>query len=77
MNKLLNKYTSIALVKEIESPENPSGLEKRVALVPNDIKTLVDYGIKVYVEYDAGNGVGFSDEEYINSGAIMQESKDI
>jgi hypothetical protein len=29
-------FSSIALAKEIESPENPGALEKRVALVPTD-----------------------------------------
>ncbi len=70
-------YSSIALVKEIESPENPGGLEKRVALVPEDVGRLVDAGIKVYVEYGAGKGVGFSDDEYLENRAIMQTAEQI
>jgi alanine dehydrogenase len=57
-------FSSIALAKEIESPENPGALEKRVALVPTDVGRLTQAGIKVYVEYGAGEGVGFSDHEY-------------
>jgi alanine dehydrogenase len=65
-------FSSIALAKEIESPENPGALEKRVALVPADVGRLTQDGIKVYVEYGAGKGVGFSDSEYEQNNAIMQ-----
>lgn len=67
-------FKKIALVKECESPENPGALETRVALIPEDIKRLVDYGLDVYVEPGAGERVGFSDEEYRNAGATLQES---
>ena len=71
------RYCSLALVKEIESPENPGALEKRVALVPSDVGRLVKSGIKVYVEYGAGDGVGFSDDEYLKHHAIMQTADQI
>ncbi len=71
------KFSSIALAKEIESPENPGALEKRVALVPTDIGRLTQAGIKVYVEYGAGEGVGFSDREYEQNNAIMQTPEEI
>ena len=70
-------YSSISLVKAIESPENPGGLEKRVALVPTDVGRLVQHGVKVYVEYGAGEGVGFSDGDYIDNNAIMQSREKI
>ena len=66
------KFSSIALAKEIESPENPGALEKRVALVSADVGRLTQAGIKVYVEYGAGEGIGFSDSEYEANNAIMQ-----
>ena len=65
-------FSSIALAKEIEFPENPGALEKRVALVPTDVGRLTQAGIKVYVEYGAGEGVGFSDHEYEQNSAMMQ-----
>ncbi len=64
-------FKSIALVKEIESPENPGGLEKRVALIPTDVGKLTQQGIQVFVEYGAGEGVGFSDEEYLANQAVL------
>ncbi|MEI6893882.1 MAG: alanine dehydrogenase [Colwellia sp.] len=77
MPETLSRYASIALVKEIESPENPGGLEKRVALVPHDVGQLVASGITVYVEKGAGDGVGFSDDEYIKNNALMQTAQQI
>ncbi|MEH6578814.1 MAG: hypothetical protein V7731_17265 [Amphritea sp.] len=71
------RFSSIALVKEIESPENPGAMEKRVALVPSDVGKLSQAGIKVYVEYGAGEGVGFSDSEYQKNNAIMQTAEQI
>jgi len=77
MSKKFLAYRSIALVKEIESPENPGGLEKRVALTPQDVGALVKAGITVYVEFGAGEGVNFSDDEYIKNNAKMQTSDEI
>lgn len=70
-------FKTIAVAKEIESPENPGGLEKRVALVPDDVKTLVDAGLQLFVEEGAGLGVGFSDAEYIAAGATLQGAEEI
>ncbi len=71
------KFTSIALAKEIESPENPGAMERRVALVPTDVGRLTEAGLKVYVEFGAGEGVGFSDSEYEKNNAIMQTAEQI
>lgn len=72
-----NRYRTIAVVREIESPENPGGLEKRVALVPSDIPPLLETGAEVFVEEGAGLGVGFSDQEYLDAGATLQSADDI
>jgi alanine dehydrogenase len=77
MSQQTLSISTIALVKESESPENPSGLEKRVAMIPEDIKVLVDDGRTVFVEYGAGEGIGFSDQEYESVGAIMQTADEI
>lgn len=70
-------YKIIGLAKEIESPENPGALEKRVALIPRDVKKIIDYGCEMYVEQGAGEGVGFSDAEYEEAGAIIQSNEDL
>lgn len=70
-------FQAIALVKEIESPENPGGLEKRVALIPEDVAKLVAAGCQVFVEHGAGEGVGYSDAEYLEQGALMQAADQI
>ncbi len=77
VKKLSIKFKNIALVKEVESPENPGGLEKRVALTPQDVGELTAVGINVFVEYGAGLGVGFEDAEYLKNGALMQNAHEI
>jgi alanine dehydrogenase len=77
MEKLSIEFKNIALVREIESPENPGGLEKRVALTPKDVGQLVDAGVNVFVEYGAGLGVDFEDAEYLENGAVMQNADEI
>ncbi|MGJ8530156.1 hypothetical protein [Maritalea sp.] len=70
-------FKSIAVVREVESPENPGGLEKRVSIVPHDIAALVATGAQVYVETGAGLGVDFSDQEYVDAGAVLQSAEEI
>ncbi len=53
----------IGVPKEIKNNEN------RVALTPAGAKELVKRGHTVYVQHTAGNGSGFSDEEYVSAGA--------
>lgn len=77
MRKLSIAFKNVALVKEIESPENPGGLEKRVALTPEDIGQLTSVGVNIFVEHGAGINVGFKDEEYLSNGAVMQKADEI
>ena len=68
----MQTFQRIGLLKEVEGPENPGALEKRVALAPNEVRKLVDLGCKVFVEKGAGEGVGFKDAEYLEAGAEIQ-----
>ncbi|MEA2114953.1 MAG: alanine dehydrogenase [Thermodesulfobacteriota bacterium] len=77
LNKLSITLHNIALVKEIESLENPGGLDRRVALIPCDVGKLRSVGVHVFVESGAGEGVGFSDKEYLENGAIIQSADQI
>ena len=45
--------------------------EYRVALDDSQVARLVSAGIKVFVEKDAGNGVGIADEDYVKAGATV------
>ncbi len=55
----------IGVPKEIKNNEN------RVALTPAGAKEFVKRGHTVYVQATAGNGSGFSDEEYEAAGATI------
>ncbi len=50
--------------------------EYRVGFSPMAVKELLLYGGKVYVESGAGEGAGFTDEDYIKAGADVVYSKE-
>jgi len=71
MNSINIKYISIMLIgipKEIKPQEN------RVGLTIQSVKKLVEEGHEVVVEKGAGNGSGFPDEDYFDSGAKILNS---
>lgn len=45
--------------------------ERRVALVPDSVQTLVESGFEVFVEASAGLDANYSDESYISAGAAI------
>ncbi len=55
----------IGLPKEIKNNEN------RVGLTPAGVMEFIKNGHTVYVQATAGNGSGFSDDEYIKAGATI------
>lgn len=55
----------IGIPKEIKNNEN------RVGATPAGVKELVNHGHALYVQHTAGEGSGFSDEEYIAAGATI------
>ncbi len=48
--------------------------EQRVALTPFGVESLVAAGAQVVVEHEAGSDARFSDEQYINAGAVIAYS---
>ncbi|MEJ2186354.1 MAG: Re/Si-specific NAD(P)(+) transhydrogenase subunit alpha [Gemmatimonadota bacterium] len=48
--------------------------EKRVALIPDTVKRLVDNGFEIVVETGAGAEAGFSDDEYREAGAATGDT---
>ena len=55
----------VGVPKEIKNNEN------RVALTPAGAAELVKFGHEVYVQASAGNGSGFTDEDYLHAGAKL------
>ena len=60
----------IGIPKEIKPQEN------RVGLTAQSVKSLVKDGHEIIVEKGAGNGSGFLDTDYIDSGAKILNSSD-
>ena len=48
--------------------------EYRVGLTPDNVMELVAAGNTVYVEKRAGEGAGFTDEMYVEAGAIILDT---
>lgn len=52
--------------------------EYRVGMIPASVRELVSHGHQVYVETNAGSGIGFSDDDYIAVGAsILPTAADV
>lgn len=60
----------IGLPKEIKDNEY------RVGLTPAGVQALSDAGHELFVQKSAGEGSGFSDDQYVNAGATMIETAD-
>ncbi len=65
---LQENVMKIGVPKEIKNNEN------RVGLVPGGVRQLVHDGHEVYVETNAGSGIGISDDQYIQAGAKILPS---
>ena len=49
--------------------------EYRVGLVPSNVRAYVESGNEVLIENDAGNAIGFSNEDYEKAGAKIVDKK--
>lgn len=58
-------------------PKENKHNEFRVAAIPSSVSALTKKGHTVYVENNAGAGSGFSDQSYIDAGAIMTDKKEV
>ena len=52
-------------------PKEIKVLEYRVGMTPSGVKELVDEGHEVFVETNAGMGIGMTDQDYIDAGATI------
>src|SRR5262245_17737861 len=57
-------------------PKERRPFEFRVGLSPAGVEILTQNGHQVYVEYEAGLGAGFSDQEFEKAGARIVYSAD-
>ncbi|WP_217526271.1 alanine dehydrogenase [Vibrio cholerae] len=59
-------------------PKEIKNHEYRVGMTPASVRELVSHGHQVYVETNAGSGIGFSDDDYIAVGAsILPTAADV
>lgn len=57
----------------IGCPKEIKVQEYRVGLTPANVQAYVEAGHTVYIEQNAGAGIGFSDQDYQNAGAIITD----
>ena len=57
-------------------PKEIKNNEFRVGLTPKSVKTLINEGHEILIETNAGNGSGFSDKDYLDSGAKMTQNSE-
>ncbi|QIL86235.1 alanine dehydrogenase [Vibrio sp. HDW18] len=59
-------------------PKEIKNHEYRVGMIPASVRELIAHGHQVYVETNAGCGIGFSDDDYIAVGAsILPTAADV
>ncbi|MFM9160440.1 MAG: alanine dehydrogenase, partial [Dolichospermum sp.] len=60
---------------EIGVPKETKDQEFRVGLSPSSVRVLRENGHNIFVESQAGNGAGFTDEDYKDAGAEIVDSE--
>ena len=55
-------------------PKEIKNHEYRVGMVPASVREVVSAGHEVVVEHNAGIGIGFTDEDYVENGARILET---
>lgn len=61
---------------KIGVPKEIKTQEYRVGLVPGSVRELARRGHQLYVEHNAGAGIGYTDEDYRAAGAQVLETAD-
>ncbi|WP_341504157.1 alanine dehydrogenase [Gallaecimonas sp. GXIMD4217] len=57
-------------------PKEIKNHEYRVGMVPASVREVIGHGHQVFVETNAGAGIGFTDEDYIAAGAQILPTAD-
>src|ERR671920_445893 len=65
-----------AMAAVVGIPKEIKDMEGRVSMQPDGVAELVHHGHDVYVQAGAGEGAGFSDEEYEEGGARLVDGPD-
>jgi alanine dehydrogenase len=58
-------------------PKEIKNHEYRIGMVPASVRELVQNGHDVIVEKDGGMGIGFSDQDYIDAGASIENEASV
>lgn len=59
---------------KIGVPKEIKPQEFRVGLTPGSVREITHHGHQVFIETNAGHGIGFTDDDYIEAGASILET---
>ena len=59
---------------KIGVPKEIKNNEFRVGLTPSSVAELVNFNHHIFIQSNAGLGIGFLDEDYIKAGAVILDS---
>ena len=80
---LLPRYIALYLIyleneMRVGVPKEIKVLEYRVGMTPSGVKELVSDNHEVFVETNAGMGIGMTDQDYENAGAtVLATAKEV
>ncbi|WP_423130395.1 alanine dehydrogenase [Gaoshiqia sp. Z1-71] len=57
-------------------PSDFSKVEYRIPLTPEAVELLVSYGHEIYMEANAGKAASYTNEQYLEAGAVVLEKKE-
>jgi alanine dehydrogenase len=64
-------YNKKPTIMKVGIPKEIKNNENRVGMTPAGVSELVKHGHQVFVQHTAGEGSGFSDEQYLQVGATI------
>ena len=78
MRSTLQRQSTVRRLQDlvVGVPKETLAGERRVALIPDDVKKLAKAGATIVVEKEAGVGSGWTDDEYVQAGARLVSAQD-
>ena len=68
------RFLRLGLYMRIGVPKEIKAREYRVGLTPSGVREMTARGHAVVVETQAGDGIGLTDEAYVQAGATIADS---
>ena len=74
VRKSFKQYRPGGITVKVGIPKEVKVLEFRVGMLPSGVRELIHDGHEVFVERDAGAGIGMTDQDYQDAGATVLDT---